>query len=85
MSGNFNNRFSNGINSQKVQGDFKAPQSKKTAPVDKVTEKVEDVEKIKKTRLKLDEQSLLYSENGVKKFYEILEKTEFKEKSSDVS
>jgi hypothetical protein len=41
-------------------------------------------EKIKKPRLKLDEKTLLYSENGIKKFYEIMEKTEFREKANEV-
>jgi len=50
----------------------------------KQDEKIEP-EKIKKPRLKLDEKTLLYSENGLKKFYEIAEKTEFKEKSGDVN
>ena len=41
-------------------------------------------EKIKKQRFKLDEKTLLYSENGIKKFYEIMEKTEFREKTNEV-
>lgn len=50
----------------------------------KKQEETIEPEKIKKPRLKLDEKTLLYSENGLKKFYEIAEKTEFREKSGDV-
>ncbi len=54
--------------------------------IDKMNKQEEKIEpeKIKKPRLKLDEKTLLYSENGLKKFYEIADKTEFKEKSGDV-
>jgi hypothetical protein len=46
--------------------------------------KIEDLEKkIKKPRLKLDDKTLLYSENGIKKYYDILAKTEFKESTSE--
>jgi hypothetical protein len=51
--------------------------------------KVENIEmkkpeKIKKQRLKLDEKNLFYSENGVKKLYDVAIKTEFKPHVSDV-
>jgi hypothetical protein len=42
-------------------------------------------EKIKKPRFKLDDKTLLYSENGVRKFYEIMQNTEFREKASEVN
>lgn len=41
-------------------------------------------EKIKKPRFKLDDKTLLYSENGVRKFYEIMQNTEFRDKASEV-
>ncbi len=47
--------------------------------------KEDDKQKIKKPRFKLDEKSLLYSENGIKKFYELLEKTSFRENATEVS
>jgi hypothetical protein len=47
--------------------------------------KLEDLEKkIKKPRLKLDDKALLYSENGLKKYFDILDKTEFKESTSEI-
>lgn len=41
--------------------------------------------KIKRNLLKLDDQLLLYSENGIRKFYDTVINTEFKEKISDVN
>lgn len=42
------------------------------------------IQKVKQPAFKLDEKMLLYSENGIKKLYNICEKTEFKENRSDV-
>lgn len=44
-----------------------------------------EIAKIKKPRLKLDERLLFYSENGIKKYYDVIMNTEFKESHSDVS
>jgi hypothetical protein len=53
---------------------------------DKTTKKLEDIEKkIQKPRLKLDDKTFLYSENGIKKYYDIIAKTEFKESSSELT
>jgi hypothetical protein len=50
----------------------------------KIDDKIEESKKIKKTRLKLDDNTLLYNENGIKKLYEILEKTNFKESRNEL-
>jgi hypothetical protein len=51
----------------------------------KLKDKIEDIEKKpKKARLKFDDNTLLYSENGLKKYYDVLEKTNFKESKNEV-
>ena len=50
----------------------------------KIDEKLEEGKKIKKPRLKLDDNTLLNNENGLRKFYEILEKTNFKENRNEL-
>ena len=50
----------------------------------KIDDKIEESKKVKKTRMKLDDKTLFYNENGLKKFYEIIEKTNFKESRSEV-
>ena len=78
-----NKNSDNNLNNQFTNPNVANP----TNPVNPTDKKeIEKIipDKIKKPRLKLDEKTLLYSENGIKKFYEIIEKTEFKEKSSDV-
>jgi hypothetical protein len=50
----------------------------------KIDDKIEEGKKIKKTRLKLDDNTLLYNENGIRKLYEIIEKTNFKESRNEL-
>jgi hypothetical protein len=43
-----------------------------------------EVKKVRRQLLKLDENVLFYEENGIKKYYDVIMKTEFKDKYSDV-
>jgi hypothetical protein len=69
------------------QADSQNPTSTLTVsnPATLTTKENSKPEKIKKPRLKLDDKTLLYSENGVRKFYEIMQNTEFREKASEVN
>ena len=52
----------------------------------KLKDKIEDIEKkAKKSRLKFDDNTLLYSQNGLKKYYDFMEQTNFKETKNDIA
>jgi hypothetical protein len=76
-----------------AKNNFKKPNEKKKEsstnienkiPGNEEPKEIKEEVKLKKPRFKLDEKSLLFSDNGIKKLYELLETTSFKENASEV-